>query len=89
VVVDRRFRVSAGPIHLLITDVVMPVMSGRQLVERLAERRPDLRELYLSGSTEDAIVRHGVLQADVPFLQRPFTMVVLTNKVREVLDAPV
>ncbi|MDB5311612.1 MAG: Histidine kinase [Gemmataceae bacterium] len=76
-----------GPVHLLITDVVMPEMGGRQLVERLARLRPDIKVLYLSGYTDDAVVRHGVLQADVAFLQKPFTMAALTNRVREVLDS--
>ena len=65
----------------------MPEMGGRQLVEHLARLRPELKVLYLSGYTDDAVVRHGVLQSDVAFLQKPFTMAALTNKVRQVLDA--
>jgi YesN/AraC family two-component response regulator len=76
-----------GPINLLITDVVMPEMGGRELVEGMARLRPEIKVLYVSGYTDDAVVRHGVLQADVAFLQKPFSMTALTNKVREVLDA--
>jgi two-component system, cell cycle sensor histidine kinase and response regulator CckA len=77
----------AEPIHLLITDVVMPEMGGRKLVEHLLAARPGLKVLYLSGHTDDALVRHGVLTADVAFLQKPFKIRALTTKVREVLAA--
>ena len=75
------------PIHLLLTDVVMPQMSGPELARQLTKARPKLKVLCMSGYTDDKIVRHGVLQADVAFLQKPFTSDSLTRKVREVLDA--
>jgi len=76
-----------GPIHLLVTDVVMPGMNGREVAQRLAGARAGIQVLYLSGYTDDAIVHHGVLEPGVAFLQKPFTLAVLGRKVREVLDA--
>ena len=76
-----------GPLHLLITDIVMPGTSGRELARRLADLRPDTRVLYISGYTDDAIVRHGMLEPGLHFLQKPFTPATLAEKVRAVLDA--
>jgi PAS domain S-box-containing protein len=75
------------PIHLVLTDVVMPSMSGRELARKLTQKNPNLRVLYMSGYTDDIIATGGVLEAGIAFLQKPFTPALLAQKVREVLDA--
>jgi len=75
-----------GDIALLVTDVVMPGMSGRQLADALRSQYPKLPVLFMSGYTSDAVLRHGVLGGEENFLQKPFTLLSLANKVREVLD---
>jgi len=75
-----------GPIHLLLTDVVMPGVSGRQLADQLVRLRPGIKVLYASGYTDDAIIHHGILEPGIAYLQKPFTRDALARTVREVLD---
>jgi hypothetical protein len=83
---SRRSEGLKGPVDLLITDVVMPKLSGRELAGKIMRRRPGMKVLYMSGYTENAVINSGILQTEVAFLQKPFTPAALTEKVREVLE---
>jgi two-component system cell cycle sensor histidine kinase/response regulator CckA len=77
----------SGTIHLLMTDVVMPGISGRELADRVKRIRPKIQVLYMSGYTDQAVVHHGILDMDAVLLQKPFTMATLSSKLRELLAA--
>jgi DNA-binding response OmpR family regulator len=76
----------SGPIHLLLTDVVMPGMNGRALSDHLHPKRPEMKVLFMSGYTDSFIAGHGVLEEGMHLLHKPFTEEVLIGKIREVLD---
>ena len=77
----------AGPVQLLMTDVVMPGISGRELADRVKRLRPEIKILYMSGYTDQAVVHHGILESDAILLQKPFTLAALASKLRELLNA--
>ncbi len=77
-----------GTIELLLTDLVLPGQNGRELYEQLVRERPATRALYMSGYTDDVVVRHGITRAELDFLQKPFTPLLLAQTVREALDSP-
>jgi FixJ family two-component response regulator len=76
-------------IHLLLTDVILPGLSGRELAKRLGQRQPNMRVLYMSGYTFNVMAQGGMLEDGVAFLQKPFTPSTLAEKVREILDRTV
>jgi len=82
-------RAKKGPIHLLLTDVIMPGMTGRELANQMFHSRPDMKVLYMSGYTENVIGHNGTLDAGIVLLQKPFSLPTLRTKVREVLDTAI
>ncbi len=75
-----------GKIHVLVTDVVMPTMNGKELKERLARIKPDLRTLFMSGYTANTVTHRGIVDADLCFIQKPFTREALASRIREALQ---
>ncbi|MCC6155584.1 MAG: response regulator, partial [Candidatus Hydrogenedentes bacterium] len=75
-----------GPLHLVVTDVVMPNLGGPAMAEQLRARFPAVKVLFTSGYTDDAVIRHGLLNANVPFLQKPYSPLTLATRVRQLLD---
>jgi len=83
----RKSDAHKGVIQLLITDVIMPRVNGRELAIQLTKRRPDMKVLYMSGYTDNMVLNSGIAHGEVAFLQKPFTPMGLAQKVREVLEA--
>jgi CheY-like chemotaxis protein len=81
-------RGEAGPVHLVLTDVVMPGLGGREVARRVVEMKPEARVLYVSGYTNDAIGKDGVQDEGIEFLPKPFTASTLLDRVRTLLDRP-
>jgi two-component system, cell cycle sensor histidine kinase and response regulator CckA len=84
----RAAEATAGPIHLMVTDVIMPGLSGPKVVERIAPSRPEMMILYISGYSDESVVRNGMVGPGVAFLSKPFAPEVFLRKVRELLDVP-
>jgi CheY-like chemotaxis protein len=77
-----------GNLNLLVTDVIMPKMNGKELADKIAEAHPNLKILFVSGYTDEMIARHGVLEAGVEFIQKPFSSANLANKVYQLIKGP-
>jgi two-component system, cell cycle sensor histidine kinase and response regulator CckA len=77
-----------GRIDLILTDVIMPLMNGRDLAEWLVVRHPDVKVLFMSGYTDDTLISHGVAVGELAFIHKPFTPTTLLQRIREVLDSP-
>lgn len=84
----RLFEQEKGHVHLILTDVVMPTMSGRDMIKQMPLHHTDIKVLYMSGYTNNAIAHHGILEEGINYIQKPFTLESLLHKVREVLDRP-
>ena len=82
----EKLKAHKGPVHLLLTDVIMPDSNGKELYKQIADIRPDIRVLYMSGYTDDALARHGIVDSRVNFIEKPFSVKFLAAKVRTVLD---
>ena len=78
----------SGPIHLLVTDVVLPGMNGRELAAALSSARPGVKTVFMSGYPGETLGRYGIVAMDIDFLQKPFPAAALAQKVRQALDAP-
>ena len=84
----KRLASHNGPVHLLLTDMIMPGMNGQELFGKAAQIRPGLKVLYLSGYSDDLIAHHGILDASTAFIQKPFTVHTLAAKVRAAIEPP-
>jgi len=84
----RIFESQAGEIHIVLTDMVMPAMTGRELANRLAQIQAEVKVIFMSGYTDDVLVRTGALGPGMSFLQKPLRSEALAAKVREALDSP-
>ena len=84
----RIFQANGAEIHLVLTDMVMPGMSGRETADRLRQDRPEVKVMYMSGYTGEVLIRTGALGPGMPVLQKPLRPEVLLARVREMLDAP-